>query len=88
MDVDQGVCENLSIGGMHVFTEAPRPQGSLVRFEIEMEEGTTIRGLGEVIWMRPQTAVPSREAGMGIKFRFLEQRDRQLIFKLDRKSVV
>lgn len=81
MDVVEGLCENISIGGMFIEVESTRPQGSLVRFELQLDDSTAIRGLGEVVWMRAQTAGPGRAAGIGIKFRFLEQRDRQLIFK-------
>lgn len=74
------MCRNISIGGMLVGVEEPRAQGTLVRFDLEIEDGLSIRGLGEVIWMRPRNA--EREPEMGIKFRFLEQRDRQMILKL------
>lgn len=74
-------CHNISIGGMFVELEDPRPAGTLVRFELPVEGGS-ICGLGEVAWMRAEAVGPDREAGMGIKFRHLEHRDRQLIFKL------
>ncbi len=82
MEVAEGICQNISIGGMLVLTDNPRPQGSLVRFDLEIDNEANIRGLGEVVWMRSQAAGPGQESGMGIKFRFLEQRDRQVIFKL------
>lgn len=82
VDAVDGVCHNVSIGGMHVVADNPRPQGSLVRFELAIDEAISIRGLGEVVWMRSGSAGPGRDAGMGVKFRFLEQRDRQTIFKL------
>lgn len=79
LDVDDGQCINISIGGMFVHTGAPRPPGTLVRFELPLSDDRSIRGLGEVVWQQRATA-PSM--GVGIKFRFLEQRDRQQIFKL------
>ncbi len=82
MDVVEGLCENISIGGMFIQVASTRPQGSLVRFELQLDDSTAVRGLGEVVWMRAKTAGPGRTAGIGIKFRFLEQRDRQLIFKM------
>jgi len=82
MDVVEGHCVNVSIGGMYIQLQASRPQGSLVRFELLIDEEHSIRGLGEVVWMRPSGAGLRREPGVGIKFRFLEQRDRQQIFKL------
>ncbi len=82
MDVVEGLCENVSIGGMFIQVGNTRPQGSLVRFELQLDDSTAVRGLGEVVWMRAKSAGAGRSAGIGIKFRFLEQRDRQLIFKL------
>jgi len=81
MEVAEGVCRNVSIGGMFIQVAETRPQGSLVRFELALGDDAAIRGLGEVVWMRARDA-GDRQAGIGIKFRFLEQRDRQLIFKL------
>ncbi len=82
MDVVNGLCENISIGGMFIKVTDTRSQGSLVRFELQLDESTAVRGLGEVVWNRNTGAAAGRDGGVGIKFRFLEQRDRQLIFKM------
>ena len=82
MEVIEGVCINISIGGMFIRSTEIRPQGSLLRFELPLDDGASVRGLGEVVWMRPKSAGPGSDPGIGIKFRFLEQRDRQLIYKL------
>ncbi len=82
MDVVEGLCENISIGGMFIQVANTRPKGSLVRFELQIDGSVAIRGLGEVVWNRAENAAAGNEPGMGIKFRFLEQRDRQMIFKL------
>jgi len=79
LEVDEGHCINISIGGLFVHTAAPRPAGTLVRFEIMLEDRQSIRGLGEVVWKKDSDR---KTPSIGIKFRFLEQRDRQLIFKL------
>lgn len=79
LDVDEGHCINISIGGMFVHTDAPRPPGTLVRFELPLNDELSIRGLGEVVWQQRSSG---QSKGVGIKFRFLEQRDRQQIFKL------
>ncbi len=79
LESDQGTCENLSTGGIFVACTALRPAGSLVRFEVRLDEEQRIRGLGEVAWNRGEGRGP---AGMGISFRFLEQNDRQKILKL------
>lgn len=80
LEVVEGRCYNISIGGMFLDSDAVRPKGSLVRFELLLEDGS-VRGLGEVVWAQ-DAAIPGRRAGLGLKFRFLEQRDRQAIFKL------
>ena len=86
IDVVEAMCHNVSIGGMFVHSSEGRPIGGLVRFELMLDEDSSIRGLAEVVWMRAQTRTheegPKSVAGMGLRFRFLEQRDRQLIFKL------
>lgn len=82
MEVIEGICMNISIGGMFIQVGEARPQGTLLRFELPLEDGASVRGLGEVVWMRSKSAGPGSEPGIGIKFRFLEQRDRQLIYKL------
>ncbi len=82
MDLIEGLCRNISIGGMFISFDDSRPAGSLVRFELELEDESAIRGLGEVVWMKAKNEFGGPESGFGLKFRFLEQRDRQLIFKL------
>ncbi len=81
LEPEVGLCGDISIGGMFVLTEAGRPAGSLARFELMLPEQRVVRGLGEVVWSR---SAPERveKSAMGIRFRFLEQRDRQMIFKL------
>ena len=82
LEVVEALCVNISIGGMFIRVEDSRPQGALVRFELLVDEERSIRGLGEVVWMRSIGGGGGREPGIGIKFRYLEQRDRQQIFKL------
>jgi hypothetical protein len=81
LEVVEGRCYNISIGGMFLDSDSLRPKGSLVRFELLLEDGISVRGLGEVVWAQ-DSAIPGRRTGLGLKFRFLEQRDRQAIFKL------
>ncbi|MEO1086208.1 MAG: PilZ domain-containing protein, partial [Acidobacteriota bacterium] len=73
-------CNNISIGGMFVLTEMQIESGQQMRFELDVADAGTVRGLAEVVWCQP--ASDRRPAGLGFKFRYLEQRDRQLIFKL------
>ncbi len=81
-DVLAGRCLNISIGGFFVALAPPRPPGTLTRFELVIDEEVSIRGLGEVAWMRSTALSPDQPIGMGVKFRHLDQSDRQQIFKL------
>ncbi len=81
-DIAEGVCRNISIGGMFIEASVDCAHGSLVRFELVLDDDSSIRGLAEVVWVRSKAFGPGHESGIGIKFRFLEQQDRQLIFKL------
>lgn len=81
-DIIEGICGNISIGGMFIEVNETRSHGSLVRFDLALDDGDSIRGLAEVVWARSKSFGPGDDIGIGIKFRFLEQKDRQLIFKL------
>ncbi len=80
--VSEGECRNISIGGMFVLGRCPGAPGETVRFELGLDDGSAIRGLADVMWIRASDGGPGKELGFGLKFKFLEQRDRQLIFKL------
>jgi len=64
---------NISIGGMFVEGENPRPVGTLVRFELRLDTGEPIKGVGEVVWIRPHSQGPEAPSGMGIQFGHLEE---------------
>ncbi|MEM1178793.1 MAG: PilZ domain-containing protein [Acidobacteriota bacterium] len=73
-------CNNISIGGMFVLSDVVAESGQQLRFVLVVGEGGVVHGLAVVVWCPP--ASERRPAGLGFKFRYLEQRDRQLIFKL------
>lgn len=68
---------NISIGGMFVQGEDPRPVGTLVRFELRLEGEEPIQGVGEVVWIRPHSQGPEAPPGMGIQFGHLEDSPRE-----------
>ena len=80
--VVEGECHNISIGGMFVSAQAVEAPGAVVRFELALDDGSAIRGLADVMWTSSGRGGPTSTSGFGIKFKYLEQRDRQLIFKL------
>lgn len=75
---------NLSLGGMFIRTDEPKPPGTLVEFELALQEDdfTLIQGSGEVVWVREREEGETQPAGMGIRFRELNQRSEDLILQL------
>ena len=60
---------NISLTGMFIQTESPKPAGSVFIFEIWLgEEYKLVHGLGEVVWTREEHDGDDRPAGMGIRF--------------------
>ena len=60
---------NISMTGMFICTDAPKPAGSVFIFEIWLgEEYKLVHGLGEVVWTRKEHQGDDRPAGMGIRF--------------------
>ena len=71
-----GLTANVSISGLFMTTSRPEPVGSLIKFELDLyESGPTIRGVGEVVWIRVAYDGPSAPVGMGIRFGHLKQRE-------------
>jgi uncharacterized protein (TIGR02266 family) len=80
---------NVSRGGIFIRTREPRPVGTNVRFEFQLQDGTPVfRGEGEVVWVREHDpSEPSRAHGMGLKFARLDRSSRALIDRiLEHKS--
>lgn len=66
-DFIAGNATNLSIGGVFVHTHIVHPKGT--RFDISVNLGDdTVRGVGEVRWVRSATADETQPAGIGIRF--------------------
>ncbi len=78
----------LSLGGMFLKTQKPRPVGTLVSFDIKLSDSFRLfAGLGEVVWMRPREEGPGRPAGMGIRFQALDEKGRELVLKILEEQV-
>jgi len=76
---------NISRGGIFVRTLGPRPPGTLVSLNIELENGLQVlRGQGVVRWSTTPSAPgePPRDPGMGIKFTRLEPESREVIERM------
>jgi hypothetical protein len=74
---EPAVTGNVSNTGMYVAFKSPPPVGTLARFEIQRTDGSAVRGIGEVAWIRVRWTGKGRPPGMGIHFRFLDAEGRQ-----------
>jgi len=72
----EGHTANLSTGGMFVPGKNPRPVGTLLRFELMLDEGEPIKGVGEIVWIRPRSQGPEAPSGMGVQFGHVEESNR------------
>jgi len=72
---------DISRGGIFIKTSSPFAPGTLLKFEIRIaEDRTVLQGVGRVVWKRdPAEAIPSRPAGMGVKFIKIDDASRQVI---------
>lgn len=58
---------DISLGGMFIRTDEPRPKGSMIYLQFSLKDGNTlIEGLGRVVHVTPPGG--ERDAGMGIEF--------------------
>ena len=74
---------NISMGGMFIRASNPLSPGTLCKMDVKLKDGfPLIRGLSEVAWTRDRPEGPDRPPGMGIRFRDLEQKSRDLIYEI------
>lgn len=80
---------HISMGGMFIGTRSPLPPGTLCKLDVKLKDGYSIvSGLGEVVWTRERSEGPERPPGMGVRFRELEDKSKDLIFAIvDRRLV-
>ena len=64
---------NLSLTGMFVETRQLCPVGTLPNFELKLNELASVKGVGEVVWSRPEGESAKRPAGMGVRFLQIDQ---------------
>ena len=68
---------NLSIGGIFIRTEDPRPEGSMIYLQFSLKDGSRlIEGMGKVVRVNP---VGSRDTGVGIEFVNFDEESMALI---------
>lgn len=67
-----GFTENLSVTGVFVATHRLRPVGDTFEICIHLPDGTEVRGIGQVRWIRVYDEVNATPPGMGVRFIELE----------------
>lgn len=74
-------CKDLGEGGFYIMTERPRRLGSMVNFEIKLEEDQPpVRGRGRVVRIIHRAgAIGGDPPGMAVEFVELAEEDRDRI---------
>lgn len=74
---------NLSLKGIFIKTDDPKPAGSIFIFEIWLgDERRLVHGIGEVVWVRRAEEGINRPPGMGIRYLKLDEESRQVIHRV------
>lgn len=72
---------DVSLGGMFIRTEEPRPVGSMIYLQFALKDGSTlIEGLGRVVHVNEPGG--DGEAGMGIEFLNFDDESQSFIEEL------
>jgi uncharacterized protein (TIGR02266 family) len=78
---------DISVGGMFIRTDKPRPQGSMIYLQFALRDGSKlIEGLGQVVRVNPPGS--DRVAGMGVEFINLDADSTALIEEILSSKVV
>ena len=59
---------NISLTGVFIRTQQPRPAGTLLRLELKLSDDFQLKAAGEVIWSRAKGESEEQPAGMGVLF--------------------
>ena len=75
---------NVSKGGIFIASRAPKPVGSVLRFEFQLADGSpVVRGEGKVVWIKNfDPAQPQKPHGMGIKFTRLDSQSKAILDRM------
>ena len=76
---------DVSRGGIFIKTPSPFPPGTLLKFEIRIQdEQSVLAGVGRVVWKREPAQAGGAEtpAGMGVKFIKLDDKSKAMIARL------
>ncbi len=85
-DVIEEQCYDISKGGMFVRSFNPLPNGTLIKFECQVDDNPNdIQGIGRVVWQRDEDC-PEAPSGMGVKFLVLRPGSPEIIESVIRKA--
>src|SRR5262249_16189774 len=72
---------DVSRGGIFIKTPAPFPPGTLLKFEIRIQdEQAVLAGVGRVVWKRESNeATDGLPGGMGVKFIKIDDKSKAII---------
>src|SRR3954464_14639043 len=75
---------DVSRGGIFIKTPSPFPPGTLLKFEIRIQdEQAVLSGVGRVVWKREApVSNGDQPAGMGVKFIKIDDKSKSLIARL------
>ncbi|MEJ7728931.1 MAG: TIGR02266 family protein [Polyangiaceae bacterium] len=75
---------DVSRGGIFIKTPSPFPPGTLLKFEIRIQnEQAVLAGVGRVVWKRESSQSSGEQpAGMGVKFIKIDDKSKGLIARL------
>lgn len=74
---------NLSLTGMFIRTQQPRPAGSFLQFKLSLDDDRAlVQGIGQVAWVRFDDEPPLRPAGMGIRFRWIDEDSKDTLLRI------
>jgi len=77
-------CRHVSKGGIFLPRLEPLDKGTVVRFELQLQDGSTVlRGEGQVLWSKAKDPDnPKKAFGMGLKFTKLDKASRELVLEM------
>ena len=79
---------NVSLTGMFIKTDSPKPPASVFIFEIWLgEDHKLVHGVGEVVWVRHDDEDPGRPAGMGIRFIKIDEESQAVVKRVIAEQV-
>ena len=82
-EVQEGICQNLSTGGLFIQMQEPLPKGTELYLELRLESiKQNIHAECVVVWVRPSMPDPNFPSGIGVRFTAISDEAPQLILSV------